>query len=96
MSRQITLRVVKSVEVLMADALEALEANEVLAPEDRVEPVTSGILKAFDDQNNLVLMLNERVPEKYQKAWLSQPVTRAHRRRMQKALVKTYGDQFTC
>ncbi len=96
MSRQIILKIVKSVEVLPADALEAMEANKVLAPEDRVESVTSGILKAFDDQHNLVLMLNEHVPEELQKAWLGQPVTRAHRRRMQKALTKTYGDQFTC
>jgi hypothetical protein len=83
----------KAVEVLPGDAF---EANKVLAPEDRVDPVKSGLLKALDSEGKVVLILNEHVPEEMQEDWLKQPVTRAHRRRMSKAIWKIYRDRFTC
>lgn len=94
--KQLVVRVEKAIEVLEADEIAAFEANQVLPPDCKIEPPKSGILKAFDDRNTVVLMLNENVPEEMQADWLRQPVTRAHRRRMKKAINKIYGEQFTC
>lgn len=92
----IVVTLTKEKRVLPDDARAAFEVNEVLPDDAKVDPPTSGVLVAKDDRGTLVLILNENVDPEMQDAWLGQPIVRAHRRRMQKALEVTYGEQFTC
>jgi hypothetical protein len=90
------LRVVKTAQVLESDAAIIAEFNLSVPEADRIEPERSGLLNAINAEGKVVLILNEHVPAELLDQWVKQPVMRAHRRRMKKALDLTYPGKFSC